>query len=346
MPGPWGMLVENISGKLAFFPPRPPTYSVLEHKDATRELYIQPEGDIPRVNNCTVVRLPTVRTKRGDGGVSEIVAAWLPYKSKTSGPAKVTILYSHGNAVDIGQMLPVYRELSKILRVNVLGYDYTGYGCSAGEMPSVGHTLSDIQAAYDYLTQTLKLDPKSIVLYGQSVGSGPTAYLGAHADVGGVVLHSPILSGIRVLSPTLKWWPAFADIYPNHLLVPRISAPTLIMHGTEDEVIHISCGQRLHELAKNKVDPLWAQGFNHQNLEMCPEYLPRLIGFIQDVSKALDPPPPLPTTISPPVSGNIQKLGSNRASPSSRREYPPGSPLANRETSASPRPGHSRVASQ
>ena len=41
-PGPWGRLVENISGKLAFFPPRPATYSVLEHLDGTGELYIQP----------------------------------------------------------------------------------------------------------------------------------------------------------------------------------------------------------------------------------------------------------------------------------------------------------------
>ena len=54
------------------------------------------------------------------------------------------------------------------------------------------------------------------------------------------------------------------DVYPNHLMVPKIEAPTLIMHGTEDEVIDISCGKRLHELAKNPVEPLWAQGFNHQ----------------------------------------------------------------------------------
>lgn len=41
--GPWGKLVENISGKLAFFPPRPSTYRVEEHKDGTGELYIQPQ---------------------------------------------------------------------------------------------------------------------------------------------------------------------------------------------------------------------------------------------------------------------------------------------------------------
>ena len=38
-----------------------------------------------------------------------------------------------------------------------MGYDYTGYGCSAGEMPGVGHTLSDITAVYDYLVNVSPL---------------------------------------------------------------------------------------------------------------------------------------------------------------------------------------------
>ena len=29
-------------------------------------------------------------------------------------------------------------------------------------------------------------------------------------------------------------------------------------------MIHISCGQRLHELCKNPVEPMWAEGLNHQ----------------------------------------------------------------------------------
>jgi hypothetical protein len=32
------------------------------------------------------------------------------------------------NAVDLGQMLPVYRDLGRLLRVSVMAYDYTGWG--------------------------------------------------------------------------------------------------------------------------------------------------------------------------------------------------------------------------
>lgn len=54
--------------------------------------------------------------------------------------------------------------------------------------------------------------------------------------IGGVVLHSPLLSGVRVFNPNLRWWPSWADIFPNHLLVKKIDVPLLVMHGTADEV--------------------------------------------------------------------------------------------------------------
>jgi hypothetical protein len=37
-----------------------------------------------------------------------------------------------------------------------------------------------------------------------------------------------------------------------------------VLQGTEDEVIDIRHGKRLHELAKLKSQPLWAEGHNHQ----------------------------------------------------------------------------------
>lgn len=54
--------------------------------------------------------------------------------------------------------------------------------------------------------------------------------------IAGVVLHSPLLSGVRVFNPSLRFWPSWLDIYPNHLLVRRVDAPLLVMHGTADEV--------------------------------------------------------------------------------------------------------------
>jgi hypothetical protein len=54
-----------------------------------------------------------------------------------------------------------------------MAYDYTGYGTSTGK-PSVSASLADIDAVYRCLVNDYNVAPSSIVLYGQSVGSGPT----------------------------------------------------------------------------------------------------------------------------------------------------------------------------
>ncbi|KAM1067347.1 hypothetical protein ACFX13_022892 [Malus domestica] len=43
---------------------------------------------------------------------------------------KLTILHSHGNTADMGQMYELSNELSLHLRVNLVEYDYSGYGQS------------------------------------------------------------------------------------------------------------------------------------------------------------------------------------------------------------------------
>jgi abhydrolase domain-containing protein 17 len=44
------------------------------------------------------------------------------------------------------------RELSKELRCTVMGYDYSGYGCSTGQ-PSVAASIADLEAAYTCLLE-------------------------------------------------------------------------------------------------------------------------------------------------------------------------------------------------
>jgi hypothetical protein len=45
----------------------------------------------------------------------------------------ITILYSHANAEDLGSIYPWCKFLSKMLRVSLFAYDYTGYGMAFDE---------------------------------------------------------------------------------------------------------------------------------------------------------------------------------------------------------------------
>lgn len=68
--------------------------------------------------------------------------------------------------------------------------------------PSEQNTYADIEAAYKCLEESYGTKQEDIILYGQSVGSGPTLDLAARLpQLRAVVLHSPILSGLRVMYP-------------------------------------------------------------------------------------------------------------------------------------------------
>ena len=80
------------------------------------------------------------------------------------------------------------------------------------EQPTEYNTYADIEAVYECLERDYGTRPEEIVLYGQSVGSGPSLELAKRIpQLRGVVLHSPILSGIRVMYPVKhSYW---FDIY-------------------------------------------------------------------------------------------------------------------------------------
>lgn len=71
-------------------------------------------------------------------------------------------------------------------------------GCNF--QPSEYDTYADIEAVYECLQTEYGISQEDLILYGQSVGSGPTLHLAAQLPrLRGVVLHSAILSGLRVL---------------------------------------------------------------------------------------------------------------------------------------------------
>ena len=65
-------------------------------------------------------------------------------------PYRFTILFSHGNAVDLGQMSSFYIGLGTRINCNIFSYDYSGYGVSTGK-PSEKNLYADIDAAWQAL---------------------------------------------------------------------------------------------------------------------------------------------------------------------------------------------------
>lgn len=158
--------------------------------------------------------------------------------------AQKTILYSHGNAEDLGIVLPILLEI-RDNGFSVLAYDYRGYGTSDG-VPSEKNSYKDITAAYKYLTDSLKIAPQNIIALGRSLGGGVATELAYNFPLGGLILESTFLSAYRVITKI----PLFPlDKFNNSRKLKKVKIPLMVIHGNKDEVIPFWHGEALYHLA-------------------------------------------------------------------------------------------------
>ncbi|XP_025071028.1 alpha/beta hydrolase domain-containing protein 17C [Alligator sinensis] len=191
---------------------------------------------------------------------------------------RYTLLFSHGNAVDLGQMCSFYIGLGSRINCNVFSYDYSGYGVSTGK-PSEKNLYADIDAAWQALRTRYGVSPENIILYGQSIGTVPTVDLASRYECAAVILHSPLMSGLRVAFPDTRKTYCF-DAFPSIDKISKVTSPVLVIHGTEDEVIDFSHGLAMYERCPRAVEPLWVEGAGHNDIELYAQYLERLKQFI------------------------------------------------------------------
>lgn len=179
-----------------------------------------------------------------DSKISGSIAA-IHVKAKPGAP---TIIYSHGNAEDVGQNMDIIYALNS-KGYGVIAYDYPGYGLSTGK-PTQTSTQESIQATWDYAIKS-GIPASSIVIVGRSVGSGPSVWLASHTEPAGLILISPLKSAYCVAFG----YPIFpGDRFPNYKRIPKIETPLLVIHSEQDEVIPFSHGKELFEVspASNK----------------------------------------------------------------------------------------------
>ncbi len=144
----------------------------------------------------------------------------------------------------------------------------------------------DVECVYKWCVDNkIVNNPKEeLVLYGQSIGSGPTCYIAsqpAKFPIAGIVLHSPLLSGTRVLTPSRIL--CLCDIFPNIDRINKVRCPVFIIHGVEDNEVHFFHGEKLFFKVPNeyKSDPwyLLTHSFTHSLTYSLP-----LLGGYQNVA--------------------------------------------------------------
>ncbi len=196
------------------------------------------------------------------------------------------LIYSHGNAEDLGHV-EFRLEMLSHLNLNVVGYDYPGYGHSSGS-PSTRGATAALEAVLDDVQKKHGLSPGQLILYGRSVGSGPTLEVAAQRPVGGIILESAFRSIARTRFP----FSVPGDVFLSEKNIRNIQAPLLVIHGTEDFVIPVSHGKALFEAAPGPKEILLVEGAGHNNLlqRAGPAYWQALQTFLDRLAQK-DPQP-------------------------------------------------------
>jgi len=198
-----------------------------------KQLISSPEAEGLKYRNVTF---------NASDGVS--LSGWMVGDEKKNS----VILFCHGNGGNISYnigFLPIFDRLD----CRTFIFDYRGYGESKGK-PSEEGTYLDVEAAWKYLTETEKIEPGRIILFGHSLGGAIVTHLAVKTGnkARALILESTFTSVPELGSGLYPFLPVRLVSkyrYDTHSLLPQISLPLLVIHSPEDEIIPYKHGETL-----------------------------------------------------------------------------------------------------
>ncbi|MCI0495951.1 lysophospholipase [candidate division KSB1 bacterium] len=241
----------------------------------------------PEYFENTIFKLEKVSIPSGD---RLLLTGWFIKNDSATG----TVLYYGGN----GFVMAISYDIIKSIidqNVDLLVFDYRGYGENAGT-PTVPGLKTDGLAAYDFLVQEKKIDPKRLIIHGHSMGSFIAAYVADNREAAGLVLECPITdakdwTGMLVpwfLKPFVKFEIELSLLENSNVArITSIEKPLLIFAGDKDQVTPSKMAEKLFEAAKSTDKKLVIiENGGHNDLPQRSEYTNALKEFYSRIFSA------------------------------------------------------------
>jgi fermentation-respiration switch protein FrsA (DUF1100 family) len=179
------------------------------------------------------------------------LVAWI-IRAPSPDTAGRWLLICHGNAGNLSDLgRPEHYAGLRALGLNLLAFDYRGYGESGGQ-PTERGLYEDAEAAYRHLRDTLGVPPERIVIFGHSLGSAVAVELATRVPAAGLVLDGALASVVERAQEVYPYVPVrwiarsrFASIEK----IGRVRIPKLFLHARADEVVPLAHGRRLYDSA-------------------------------------------------------------------------------------------------
>jgi uncharacterized protein len=225
---------------------------------ATPSLYDPPVQYLPPGEVEAARGMREVRAVTSDG---LSLRGW--YAPATARP--YTLLFFHGSGDGLAKAA---RMTTPFVRsgYGVLLAEFRGYSGEPGTPSEQG--LYQDGRAFVRALQSLGVEPKQVVLFGYSVGTGVAVKLATEYPVAGLMLLAPFLSINKITQHEHPWLPVdllVKDSYDNASRMPNVHCPVLIGHGTADKVVPVRQGKALFDLANQPKALTLLDGDGHLN---------------------------------------------------------------------------------
>lgn len=177
-----------------------------------------------------------------------------------------TLLFLHGNYGHLGMRvhkMNFWRDRG----YGVFLFSWRGFSGNPGR-PSEDGLYQDADAAIQTL-MARGIAPRSIILYGESLGTGMAVEMATRHDVKAIVLEAPYSSVTGVAQERYPIFPVRAlvwDHYDSLSKIDDVEEPVILMHGALDRIIPLHHAQMLYDAANEPKFLLIENGGDHNHL--------------------------------------------------------------------------------
>ena len=151
------------------------------------QFFLHPSKVVARTPSALQVPFDAIRFDATETGTPRLSAWWIPTGSTTA-PTLLILHDGKGSMADDVELLASLHQAN----LNLLDFDYRGFGQSDPTHPNEARMTEDASAALEYLTDTRHIPAATIVPYGIGLGGALAAGLvQGHRELPALILDDP-----------------------------------------------------------------------------------------------------------------------------------------------------------
>ncbi len=188
--------------------------------------------------------------------------------------AKATLIFNHGNGESLGMLGDELVAIRDQWNVNVVAFDYRGYGKTGG-IPNERDILLDAVSVGKWVQEGKAFRGQKIVAMGRSLGGAPAIEIATKFHADGLILDRTFSSIVDVAASRYFFFPVRWVMQTQFRSIDKIQSYTgelLQLHGDVDEVVPYRFGKKLFDACPTQTKKLLTVQRLYHNSPWPPEF--------------------------------------------------------------------------